>query len=242
MLLDPRGTGGSTQPARPARLRDRGLRRRPRGAPGASRPRAPATCSGTRTAAWSRSPMRPRHPERVERLVLASTLARFSPEQEAAMEAAVEQARRRAVVRRRPRRARGGAGRTTSSSDEELGALVAARVPLLLRALRRRRARVPRHAPRTRSERRRAAALQQGDLRRPSTCGPTSSRITAPTLVITGEDDFITGPPCAAEIAEGIAERERGAAPRDRPLRLRRGSRDAFREAVLAFLGVGARA
>ena len=30
------------------------------------------------------------------------------------------------------------------------------------------------------------------------------SRITAPTVVITGADDFITGPVCAAELAAGI--------------------------------------
>ena len=37
---------------------------------------------------------------------------------------------------------------------------------------------------------------------------PELPRITAPTLVITGEDDFITGPVCAREIAEGIAGAE----------------------------------
>ena len=33
---------------------------------------------------------------------------------------------------------------------------------------------------------------------------PALARITAPTLVITGELDFITGPVCADELAEGI--------------------------------------
>jgi proline iminopeptidase len=33
---------------------------------------------------------------------------------------------------------------------------------------------------------------------------PQLSRITAPTLVIAGEDDFITGPVCARELAEGL--------------------------------------
>ena len=33
---------------------------------------------------------------------------------------------------------------------------------------------------------------------------PDLAAITAPTLVITGKDDFITGPICSREIAEGI--------------------------------------
>ena len=37
---------------------------------------------------------------------------------------------------------------------------------------------------------------------------PDLARITAPALVITGEDDFITGPVCAHEIADGVAGSE----------------------------------
>ncbi len=34
---------------------------------------------------------------------------------------------------------------------------------------------------------------------------PELGRITAPTLVLTGEDDFICGPVCARELADGAA-------------------------------------
>jgi pimeloyl-ACP methyl ester carboxylesterase len=59
--------------------------------------------------------------------------------------------------------------------------------------------------------------------------------------VIAGEDDFITGSACAAELSEGI--------PAARTVLLPAAGHfifveapEAFREAVLSFLGVGARA
>ena len=41
---------------------------------------------------------------------------------------------------------------------------------------------------------------------------PLLPSLTMPTLVITGEQDFITGPACGAELAEGIPERRDGRA------------------------------
>ena len=70
---------------------------------------------------------------------------------------------------------------------------------------------------------------------------PELPRIAAPTLVITGEVDFITGPLSAAELSEGITGAETVLLPGcghfifvEAP--------EAFRAAVLAFLGAGARA
>jgi pimeloyl-ACP methyl ester carboxylesterase len=37
---------------------------------------------------------------------------------------------------------------------------------------------------------------------------PELSRITMPTLVIAGDDDFITGPVCARDLATGVPDAE----------------------------------
>ena len=69
---------------------------------------------------------------------------------------------------------------------------------------------------------------------------PELAQIAAPTLVIAGEEDFITGPLSAAELSE-IAGAETVLIPGcghfifvEAP--------EAFRDSVLAFLGAGARA
>jgi pimeloyl-ACP methyl ester carboxylesterase len=59
--------------------------------------------------------------------------------------------------------------------------------------------------------------------------------------VIAGEDDFITGPPSAAEIGEGIAGARTVLLPNTGHFVFVEAP-EAFREAVLAFLGVGAHA
>jgi len=46
-------------------------------------------------------------------------------------------------------------------------------------------------------------AIEEWDMR------PDLARITAPTLVVTGDQDFICGPACAADIADGIAGSKR---------------------------------
>jgi len=143
-----------------------------------------------------------RHPGQVERLVLASTLARFQAEQEAAMEAAVaakgEEAWFEDAMAALKAEQAGEWG-----TDEELAGLVFRELPLYF-------------AQYGDRERRYVQTLEGEipvgdalklfndevfttfDLR------PQLSRITAPTLVIAGEDDFITGPVCARELAEGL--------------------------------------
>ena len=139
------------------------------------------------------------HPGRVERLVLASTLARFGEQQQAAMEvgmnAKVDEpwyADALAALEEEQ------AGRF--ETDEELAALCIREFPFYFR--------------------RYGAAEQEylGTLSDEVPAGdalllfnkevfttfdlrPDLPRIAATTLVITGEDDFITGPICAADFA-----------------------------------------
>jgi len=146
------------------------------------------------------------HPDRVEKLVLASTLARFQAEQEAAMRAGME--------------ARSGEPWYEDAkeaieleqvgdwvTDEELAGLAMKEFPLYFAVY---------------GERERAYLTSlEGEI----PCGdalrlfnneifstfdlrPDLARITSPTLVITGEDDFITGPVCAHEIAHAVVGSE----------------------------------
>jgi pimeloyl-ACP methyl ester carboxylesterase len=147
-----------------------------------------------------------RHPERVERLVVASALARFRAEQTEAMDAAIatkagEPWFEDALAALQAEQA----GRW--GSDQELAELALRELPFYFAAF---------------GERERAY-LRQLDGEIP--CGdalklfneeifttfdlrPELARITAPTLVITGEDDFICGPVSAHEIACAIAGSE----------------------------------
>jgi proline iminopeptidase len=70
---------------------------------------------------------------------------------------------------------------------------------------------------------------------------PLLPSLTMPTLVITGEQDFITGPACAAELAEGIPTAKTIVLPGAGHM-IHVEAPERFREAVLSFLGVGARA
>jgi proline-specific peptidase len=138
-------------------------------------------------------------PGRVRRLVLASTLARFHAEQEAAMAEGMRRHEHEpwyadAVAALEAEQA--GA----FSTQEELAELTRREMPLY----------VSRYGD---DERRYLRALEAEvwnedalklfndesfttfDLR------PELARIVAPTLVVTGEDDFITGPVCARELA-----------------------------------------
>jgi proline-specific peptidase len=72
-------------------------------------------------------------------------------------------------------------------------------------------------------------AIEEWDMR------PELARITAPTLVLTGDQDFICGPACAADIADGVAGSKKIVIEDcghftfvERP--------EAFREAVESFL------
>ena len=139
------------------------------------------------------------HPDRVERLVLASTLARFGDEQHAAMEAGMKAkagepwyADALAALEDEQ------AGRF--QSDEELAALGLRELPFYFSRYG--------EAERAYLDTLRgeipvadALLLFNGEIFATFDLRPELQRITAPTLVITGDDDFITGPVCAADFA-----------------------------------------
>jgi pimeloyl-ACP methyl ester carboxylesterase len=143
-----------------------------------------------------------RHPERVERLVLASTLARFGPEQEEAMREGME---RRSG---QPWYADALAALEAEqegkfASDEEMAELVYREMPMYFAHFGDAEAG---YLDTMKTEPLNADTLrlfnkeifETFDLR------PKLGLIEAPTLVITGEEDFICGPVCADEIVEGI--------------------------------------
>jgi proline iminopeptidase len=142
------------------------------------------------------------HPGRVRRLILASTLARFGPEMEAAMRAGMDRRSNQpwypdALAALEAEQA------GNFSSDQELGDLLFKELPLyfahygVVEAG---------YLDTLRSETVNADTLrlfnteifESFDLR------DRLPSITAPTLVITGDDDFICGPICAAEISARI--------------------------------------
>ncbi|HZO61625.1 MAG TPA: alpha/beta hydrolase [Gaiellaceae bacterium] len=139
------------------------------------------------------------HPDRVDRLVLASTLARFAQEQQSAMEAGIEAkagepwyADARAALEDEQ------AGRF--EDDAELGELALREFPFYFATygeaeqayLETLRGEVPVAD---------ALLLFNNEIMETFDLRPDLVRITAPTLVITGDLDFITGPVCAADFA-----------------------------------------
>jgi pimeloyl-ACP methyl ester carboxylesterase len=172
------------------------------------------------------------HADRVERLVLASTLARFAAEQEAVMQAAMDAkaaepwyADARAALEDEQ------AGRF--DTDEELGQLAIREFPFYFARygdaeqayLDTLRGEVPVAD---------ALLLFNNEVFTTFDLRPDLPRITAPTLVITGEEDFITGPVCAGDFA---------AVPGQRTVLLPDcghfvfvEARDRFRDEVTAFL------
>src|SRR5579859_2661361 len=142
------------------------------------------------------------HPDRVECVVLASTLARFHAEQQGAMEAAIH------LRSGEPWFEDASAALEAEQagdwgSDEELAGLVLRELPFYFAS----------YGDAEREYVQSLAGeipvgdalklfndevLTSFDLR------PELARITAPTLVITGDDDFICGPVNSHEIAEGI--------------------------------------
>ena len=143
-----------------------------------------------------------RHAEHVERLVLASTLARFQSEQEAAMEAAIaaksgEPWFEDALAALKAEQA-GEWG-----TDEELARLALREFPFYF----------ARYGEREQAYLRvlegeipvgDALKLFNNEVFTTFDLRPDLPRITAPTLVLTGEDDFICGPVNAHELADGI--------------------------------------
>jgi proline-specific peptidase len=176
------------------------------------------------------------HAQRVERLVLASTLARFHTEQEEAMRQGLERSHDEpwhadAVAALNAETA------GSFSSDEELRDLVFRELRLYF-------------ARYGEAERRYlenfADELPNGDallLFNTEIAGtfdlrPQLSQIEADTLVITGELDFITGPVCSRELADQIAGAQETVLPNAGHFVFTEAP-DAFREAVVSFLEKG---
>lgn len=142
------------------------------------------------------------HPARVRRLVLASTLTRFGPENEAAMRDGMD---KRSTQAWYPDALAALEAEQAGNfaSDAELGELVFKELPLYFARYGEAEAG---YLDTLRSESINADALRlfnreifnSFDLR------DTLPSISAPALVITGDDDFICGPLCAEEISAGI--------------------------------------
>jgi proline iminopeptidase len=146
------------------------------------------------------------HPRRVRRLVLASTLARFQAEQEGAMEAAMQEKSgepwyedARAALEQEQ------AG--DFETDAELGGLVARELPFYF-ARYGEAERAYHESIRDEVPNADALRLFNEEIFATFDLRPELGRIGAPTLVITGAEDFITGPVCAAELVDGIARAE----------------------------------
>jgi pimeloyl-ACP methyl ester carboxylesterase len=201
VLLNPRGTGGSGRPADPSgyqiedyvsdleELRQNlGLER--------------MLLLGHSHGGVVAQAYAARHPGKVQRLVLASTLARFGVEQQGAMREGMDKRSGQAwyadAVAALEEEQEG-----KFSSDEEMAALVFRELPLYFAHFG---AAEAGYLDTLKVETPNADTLklwnkeifERFDLR-----GELGG-ITAPTLVITGDEDFICGPVCADEIAAGI--------------------------------------
>jgi proline iminopeptidase len=238
VLVDPRGTGGSDRPADPRaytienyaddvdELRVHlGLER--------------ISLLGHSHGGVVAMEYAARRPERVERLILASTLARFAAEQQRALEAGM------AARQGEPWYADAAAALEAEEagnfeSDEELAQLVYREFPFYFAQY----GEVEQaYVESLRAETPNAETLRffnkeifpTFDLR------PKLAQIEAPTLVIAGEEDFITGPVCANEIADGIAGAEKVVLPGIGHFLFVEGP-GQWRDAVLSFLGAAATA
>jgi pimeloyl-ACP methyl ester carboxylesterase len=144
-----------------------------------------------------------RRPDRVERVVLASTLARFDAEHEAEMQAGIEAKSGEAWFEDALAALRAEqAGEW--GSDEELAELALREFPFYFAT----------YGDRERAYLRtldgevpcgEALKLFNNEVFTTFDLRPELGEIEAPALVITGEDDFICGPVSAREIAAGIA-------------------------------------
>jgi proline iminopeptidase len=175
-------------------------------------------------------------PERVRRLVLASTLARFGPEQTDAMVAGME-AKAGQPWYEDARAALEAEQAGEFSSDAELGELALRELPFYFARYGEREAHYLKGLA---AEVLNADALllfnqeifQTFDLR------PQLERISAETLVITGEEDFITGPVCARELVAGIGGAQLAVLP-DAGHFIFVEASEGFRDSVLGFLRGG---
>ncbi|MDX6506907.1 MAG: proline iminopeptidase [Gaiellaceae bacterium] len=174
-----------------------------------------------------------KHPDRVERLILASTLPRHGPDQEAAMQAAIEE-RAGEPWYEDALAALKTELEGTFVDGRELMELVQRMMPLYF-------------ARYGAAERAYIEALNGEELCVDATrlwekeifehfdLRPQLPSLTMPTLVITGELDFITGPSCAAELTEGIPSPETVVLPGAGHMIFVEAPEE-FREGVLSFL------
>ena len=142
------------------------------------------------------------HPDRVRRLVLASTLPRFAAEQERAMQAGMERRSNQpwypdAVEALEQEQA------GKFSTDEEMADLVFRELPLYFAHF------GPAEAGyldtlKTEALNADTLKLFNNEILNTFDLRPNLGSITAPTLVVTGDEDFICGPLCADEICAGV--------------------------------------
>ena len=143
------------------------------------------------------------HPHRVRRLVLMSTLARFQADQQAAMEEAML-AKAVEPWYDDARAALEAEQAGDFGSDEELGALALREFPFYFAHYGdAERAYLETLADETPNGD--ALRLFNEEVFTTFDLRAGLGQIEAATLVITGEDDFITGPVCATEIAAGLS-------------------------------------
>jgi len=143
-----------------------------------------------------------KHPGRVRKLVLASTLARFAPEQEAAMRAGMDKRSNESWYPEAVAALEAEQG-GRFKSDVEMADLVFKELPLYFA---RYGAMEAGYLDTLKTELLNADALKlfNEEIFNTFDVRPLHSKIKAPTLVITGAEDFICGPICADEIAAGI--------------------------------------
>lgn len=173
------------------------------------------------------------YPHRVERLVLASTLARFGEEQERAMEAGME-ARRGEPWYEDARAALEAEQAGDFATDEELHELALREFPFYF-ARYGEAERAYLDVLRDELPNRDALKLFNEEIFTSFDLRPELERVAAPTLVVTGADDFVTGPVCSAEIAAAIPDAREVVVP-DCGHFVFVEAPDAFREAVTSFL------
>ena len=201
ILLNPRGTGGSGRPADPRayQIDDYvGDLEELRSHLGLERMLLLGHSHGGVVAQAYAA----RHPEKIAKLVLASTLPRFGAEQEAAMREGMD---RRSGQPWYPdaKAALEEEQEGNFSNDAEMAELVFRELPLYFAHFG---AAEAGYVDTLKTETPNADTLrlfnteifEKFDLR------GELGKITAPTLVITGDEDFICGPLCAEEIAAGI--------------------------------------
>jgi proline iminopeptidase len=143
-----------------------------------------------------------RHPDHVSRLVLASTLTRFGPEQDKAMRAGMEK-RLDQPWAQDAFAALEAEQAGKFESDQELGELVLREYPLYFAHYG---AIEAGYVDTLRTEIINADALKLFNQEIFTTFDLRNllPDITAPTLVITGDEDFICGPVCSDDICTGI--------------------------------------